>query len=184
MDVAQNAQKLNEKQRSSENYEHGAFSDGRKQLQLEAWIDFCAIGGLITNDAPEFEYDSRAGKDLLKNFSRMSVQQFAQQIGVPRRTLYSWKKIVPDFAMKVRKRREELWPVARETAIFNRLYLIGMSGSGQPSVTALTVLASHFSKLRLATQPHEVEAGENLTQLLLMARKKKIVEGEIADNDS
>lgn len=149
-----------------------------KLQQQAAWIDYCAIGGLITNDG--MDLDESDGK--IKEIRRITITQFSEMINVPRRTLHAWKTIIPDFGDRVRKRREELWPQARETAIFNRLYLIGMTGTGQSSVDALKVLAAHFSKLRLPTQPHEVEAGENLIELLNLGRKKNIVEGEIASD--
>ena len=121
-------------------------------LQQDWWIDYCALGGLITFDGFDFKEDEDGerildyqGKPQTEVMTKMTVTEFAERIGVSRKTLSNWRKTIPNFYARVYERRALLFG-ARESQLFNRLYLIAMSGNGQPSVDAARTLLGHFFK--------------------------------------
>lgn len=144
-------------------------------MRQEQWITFCALGGLIT-----MESDNKSQPQEIK---QMTITEFAKLLGVNRRTLYDWKKSIPSFAERVRARRYEIFSVSRETAAFNRLYLIGMTGKSQPAVDALKTLLGHFSRLDLPVQRQEIEAGENLLDMWARVEQRKAIEADAAEID-
>lgn len=147
----------------------------------DKWISYCAIGGIVTETGFENVFNDRAGREVPEIITKISVTEFAQKLGVDRATLYKWKNNIPDFGMKVRQRREEIFPVARETALFNQAYLIAMTGRGQAAASMITMLLGHGAKLQLPKQRTELEAGQNLMELMNIARKKQIIEGETVE---
>lgn len=82
-----------------------------KQAAFDAYLTFCALGGMMVSDTGEI--------------SGMTLDQFCEANGVNRTTCWRWKKETVGLADMIRKRRDELVPLARETAALNRLYLIG-----------------------------------------------------------
>ena len=131
-------------------YRNGAFED---------YVSFCAIGGLITSDEGRL--------------STMTTSQFCQQWGVDRKTTYRWRQ-TPGFADRVRARRDEIFPLARETACWNRLYLIGLQSKDlKAAVQALTLLLGHFGGLLLPARRNDATSssqGNSLAELLMKAR--------------
>jgi hypothetical protein len=145
--------------------------------QQEQWITFCALGGLVTTESDD--------PDQPVGLEQITITQFSQQLGVHRTTLYNWKNSIPNFGQRVRSRRAEVFSLSRESAAFNRLYLIGMNNKDmRAAVDALKTILGHFSKLELATQRHEVEAGQNLMDLVNAGRRKRVIEGESSGSDS
>lgn len=130
-------------------YKVGAF---------EEYISYCAIGGLITSD------DGRV--------SKMTITEFCAQFGVDRKTTWRWKQM-PGFGQRVRERREELFPMARETACWNQLYLITLQSKDlRAAVQAATILLGHFSNLQLPNRRQEQQAtGTSLAEILSRADK-------------
>jgi len=128
-------------------YKFGAF---------DQYVSFCALGGLITSDD---------GK-----ISSMTTLQFCQQFNVDRKTTYRWRQTT-GFAERVRVRREEIFPLARETACWNRLYLIGnQSNDLKAGVQALALLLGHFSGLMAPSRYNERIVNQNqgsLSDLLM-----------------
>jgi hypothetical protein len=136
-------------------YKFGAF---------DQYVSFCALGGLITSDDGEL--------------SKMTVSQFCQQWGIDRKTTYRWRQTL-GFGDRIRARREELFPLARETACWNRLYLIALqSNDYKAAVQACIILLGHFSGLMLPArrQPQPANQGNSWTELLLKAREKGVID--------
>lgn len=129
-------------------YKVGAFDE---------YISFCASGGLVTTDD---------GK-----ISKMTALQFCQQWNIDRKTTYRWRRS-PNFDRRVRQRREELFPLARETACWNRLYIIGMTGTGQPAVDAIKTILGHFGGLELPIKREHGSATTSLAELLYLANQE------------
>lgn len=155
------------------------------KLQQELWIDYCAIGGIITEAGFEYKRNEYTGKDVPEIMKRMSVKEFSEKVHVPRSTLYNWNKTIPNFAQRVRERREEIWPLARETALFNRAYSIAMgSNDMRASVDAIRLLTGHFSKLRLPTQTQEIEFKGQSWAALAARKRAEALEGEVIDEPS
>jgi hypothetical protein len=133
--------------------------------QQEMYISYCAMGGVMTSD------DGKV--------TTMPAIKFADQIGVHRNTLRNWKESIPNFAERVRDRRMQLFSLSRESAVYNRLYVIGMTGTDAPAVKALEILAGHFGKLEKPTQRADVKVSGSLAEMLSNAQK--IIEGEVVD---
>lgn len=169
----------------------GTKTDAQKliSLQQDWWISYCALGGLITLDGFDYKLDAEGqqitdyqGKPQTEVMQKITVTEFAKQIGVDRSTLSRWRHTIPNFQAKVYERRAQLFG-ARESQLFNRLYLIAMSGNGQPSVQAATTLLGHFSKLVLPVQRQEVKhEGESWASL--MEKKRHAIEAEVVHDGS
>lgn len=132
-------------------YKHGTFDE---------YLSFCAVGGLITTDDGQV--------------SRMTEQEFCRQYSINRKTAYRWRQ-APGFADRVRTRRDELFPLARETACWNRLYLIGLQSKDlKAAVQALTLILGHFGGLRLPSQDNTKSRRlpGSLAELLSAAEKQ------------
>lgn len=133
---------------------------------FDQFVSYCALGGLITSDE---------GK-----ISKMSVSQFCEQYGVDRRTTYRWRQ-TPGFDDKVRARREELFPLARETAAWNQLFLLGLqTDDKRAAVEALKLFLGHFGGLHLPAKRQPITyQPNNLAEMLMMAEKEVVTEGEV-----
>ena len=139
-----------------------AYIPSLLKIQQQLYIDYCALGGLITDEEG--------------NFKKMSAEQLAEDIGVPnRRTFYTWQKQIPDFWGLVRTRRKQLSRGARATKVYNGLYLRACKGDP----TAVRLWADIFDDYQPPSQKHEVLIG-GLADLAILAEKKQIVEGETA----
>ena len=138
------------------------------KAQQEQYISYVAMGGVITSD------------DGL--VTTMSQTKFADSIGVHRNTLLNWKRSIPNFGLRVREKREQLFSISRETAAWNRLYIIGMTGTGQPAVDALKTLLGHFGELKLPVQRQDVKIQNSLAEMLSNAQK--VIEGEVVQTDA
>jgi hypothetical protein len=132
--------------------------------------------------------------DETGNLSAMSLTEFRANYSVDQKTIWRWNNYTPDLAMKIRERRDEIVPLARETAAFNRLFLIGMSSLGtktlhrdqKSAVEALKTYVGHYSNLQLPAQRQVHEIGGGLADLLQAGRtlhdqKPEVIEGEVAD---
>lgn len=63
--------------------------------QQQSWIDYKAISGIVYNRDTE-------------GMRKMTVAEFARQVGVSRETLYEWRNQIPNFWERVAERRKEL----------------------------------------------------------------------------
>jgi hypothetical protein len=146
-----------------------------KSAQFDAYLTFRALGGMITSDTGAFK--------------SMTQTEFCDTYNISEMTLWRWQRQTPNFAQLVRQRRDEVVPLARETAAFNRLYLIGMGSLGdhaahrdqRAAVDALKTYVGHYSELRLPTQRQEIEIHGSAAELLKAAHADGIIEGELAD---
>lgn len=133
----------------------------------EQFVTYCALGGLIADDN---------GK-----LNKMTQDQFCQAFGVNPATCWRWKK-EPNFAMKVRTRREEVVPLARESIAFNQLFMLGMQTQDKrAAVDALKTYLGHFNNLQLPVQRQDIKVQGGLMEVLQAAEADGIIEGEIVD---
>jgi len=137
------------------------------KVQLEEWITFTAIGGLVT------EADG--------NLDPMTVSKFAELIKVPRRTLYNWRRDVPDFWQRVEIRRREMMSKDRITKVWNGVYLRAAKGDAAQA----TMILSHFSDYKPPAQAHEIEL-KGMGDVIANTRKKMqaagmLIEGEVTN---
>jgi hypothetical protein len=150
-------------------YKTGAF---------DAYVTFCALAGMMVDDTG--------------NLSYMSVPDFCERYRVNRHTLYRWKNNTPNFAMQVRLRRDEVFPLARESAAFNRLFLIGMTSLGRNSlhndqraaVDALKTALGHGGNLQMPVQRQDIKIQGGLMEVLEAAAADGILEGEVVGTNN
>jgi hypothetical protein len=133
------------------------------KINQQKWIDFCGVGGLIT--------------DSDGTLKPMTISAFASALGVSRQTLYDWKKSIPQFNEKVRQSRIRLGGETRLQKVYNGLYL--KASAGVPE--AVKLYLQIFDGWQPPSQKHEVKVG-GLGDLVNQARQKNIIEGEVVDN--
>lgn len=128
------------------------------------WIDYCALGGMMTNDEGAI--------------TNMTITQFADKMSVSRTTLNNWKKAIPGFWDLVRQRRIELSKNSRASKVYNGLFL--KASLGEPA--AVKLWAELFDGYQPPAQKHEVKIG-GLMDLVNMARKNGVIEGEVVNGN-
>jgi hypothetical protein len=139
-----------------------------KQISFkkDQWIDFNALSGWITEGGA---------------IRSMTIEEFANTIGVEKRTLYRWRTSIPDFWERVNARRKVLGSETRLQRVWSALY--AKAASGNPQAAAL-YLANHDPDFKMPTQKVENDVGQNLLALVNSARKKKVIEGEILEPEN
>lgn len=135
------------------------------------WVDFCALQGLITGDDGEF--------------SKMTIRECAEQLGITRQTLYDWKRSIPNFDALVADRCSELWSGARTVKVVNALFL---NATSKMSVQAQALWLANQKRIpfRMPTQPIKHDVAGGLADLLNIARERQlesenVIEGEIVE---
>lgn len=128
------------------------------KIDQQKWIDFCAIGGLLTMDDGSLQ--------------PMTIKDFAINLGVSRQTLYDWKRIIPSFNERVRQRRQELGSGARLQKVYNGLFL--KASGGDPS--AVKLYLQIFDGWKPPSQEHDVKVSTGLADLV--AQKKLEIDRE------
>jgi hypothetical protein len=128
-----------------------------KQLQDE-YISYCAVGGLLT------------GED--GTIKKVNISQFAEMIGVDRKTLNNWKRSIPNFWDEVDKKRRKLFSGPRMSVIWNGLFLRAAKGDAEQA----KIILGWFADWQPPAQKHEVDVGGGLADLLQMVRKRKQIE--------
>jgi hypothetical protein len=139
-------------------------ADKLLKYQQEVWIDYNAVGGLITDD--DF------------NLKPLKVGELADQLGIHRNTLSRWSRDIPNFWERVKARRMELGGQKRLQKVLNGLYMRAARGDAEQVKIYLGV----FDSWQPPAQKHEVTVG-GLGDLVNMARKKQIIEGEVVDGN-
>lgn len=138
-----------------------------KAGQLDAYVTYCALGGLITED------DGAV--------SRMSIDEFCQHYGVTRMTLNRWKKQIPDWPLRVAARRDEIMPLARVTAVWNSVYsLARQTKDRRAAVNAAKLFLGH-NGLQLPVQRQDIKVQGGLMEILEAAERDGIIEGEVIE---
>lgn len=133
---------------------------------FDEFITYSALGGLIISDNGTIE--------------RMPIYQFCARVNVDQKTTWRWKHS-EGFAAKVRARREEIMPLARESMMWNRLFSLAMqNGDKRAAVDATKTWLGHFGELKLPTVKQEVKVELNTWADLVQA-KHDVIEGEVVD---
>jgi hypothetical protein len=135
------------------------------KLKQEEYISYCAVGGLIT------EVDG--------TLKKMSLEQFSEQLKVDRKTLYNWKKTIPNFWTRVEKRRGEIFTQSRISVVWNGLMLRAAKGDAEQA----KIILGHYANWQPPTQKQEIRIG-GLGDLVNAARRKKIIEGDTTDGNN
>jgi hypothetical protein len=132
--------------------------DGRLQI----YVDFCAVGGLIIDEAGEAEL-SRP----------MKVTELAEKLGVNRATIWRWQKL-PGFWDLVDKRSKIIFTEKRKYLVWRGLLAKAIKGD----VPAATMVLSHYTDYKPPAQKVEatleVKGLGDLVQAALMAKRKVI----------
>lgn len=144
-----------------------------KDVTFDDYITWRALGGLLlVEDDPQTPNKIRM----------MPLEEFCTTFKVSRQTIWRWKSQTPDLAALIEKRRAEIMPLARVSAVWNQLFLTAMQTKDRRAAhDAQKTFLGHFGGLQLPTQRTEVDAGQNLLDLVNAARKKNIIEGEPVD---
>lgn len=144
---------------------HKNITELKEPAAFDAYLTFCALGGLTTNETGDVK--------------QMKLYEFLKKYNISNTTTWRWKRR-PDFGLLVRQRREEIFPVAREAALFNRLFLIATgSKDHKAAVDAIKTALGHFSDLKLPTQKVEAEIKFNAADMLIKAKADGIIEAEV-----
>lgn len=147
--------------------------------QQQAWIDYNALGGLVT-DIMEERRDKDGNVSTLR---KMPIYEFAEAINVSRETLRAWRNSIPDFWGKVNARRAELSGNGRLQRMHEVWYLSALKPGKEGYRDRQLWLANFDPNFRMPTEKVEVEAGNSWTALLENKRKQvdNIQEGEVID---
>jgi len=134
----------------------------------DEFLTYSALGGLIIDADTE-------------KIRKMPIYEFCKRVGVDQSTTYRWKH-APGFGMKVRERRNEIMPLARESMVFNQLFILSMQTQDKrAAVDAIKTWLGHFSELQLPVQRQDVEIHGSAEELLKAARDDGILEGEVIE---
>ncbi|HVB24104.1 MAG TPA: hypothetical protein VNG51_19355 [Ktedonobacteraceae bacterium] len=145
----------------------------RHAFAYDEYLTFSALGGMLVSDTG--------------TVSSMTTKQFCEKYNVNEATTWRWRR-EHGFAEKVRARRDEVVPLARETAAWNRLYLIGVSSLGpnaphhdqRAAVDALKTYLGHHG-LRTPVQRQDIKVQGGLMDVLAAAERDGILEGEVVE---
>lgn len=136
--------------------------------QMEAWIDYNALSGIVTDNMEE----GNGG-----GMRKMSISEFAQIVGVHRDTLRNWRTYIPNFWDRVNERRRELAPHARLQLVHQRWYIKAVAMDDWRITEAW--LRNHDPDYKESKQKVEHELGN--TWAALLRGKQDVLEGEIVD---
>jgi hypothetical protein len=141
--------------------------------QMQAWIDYNAVSGIITDNLDESQ-----------TIRKMSISEFANTIGVHRDTLRNWRTYIPNFWDRVNERRKELAPRGRLQYIHEKWYIEAAKMEDWRITEAW--LRNHDPDYKEARQKVEHELGDGLADALNIARERRmksqtVVEGEVVD---
>lgn len=130
-------------------------------LQRQQWVDFNVLQGVIVQSDGEMQ--------------KVSISDFAQQLGVDRVTLYRWTKSIPRFWDLVNERRKEMFDGARTAKVWNALFISATVKLNPQSIAMW--LANSGTDFRMPSQPVEHEVGGGLADLMQKMRQRQLGEG-------
>jgi hypothetical protein len=143
--------------------------------QQQAFVDYLAIGGLVTVESNE--------KLQAQDIHQMTITEFCEAIGISRDTFYRWKKTIPNLVDRIRTRRHETFGLNRETALYNRAYLIAMTSRDHKAAgEMIKLLSGHFGQLELPVQRQIIKQEGESWAALVEKKKQAIIEGEIVND--
>jgi len=154
MSGLQNVTNTNEN-KSSEAGQSVTLSNHLEDQRKDYYITYVAAHGLSV------EEDG--------TYTKITAQEFADKIGVSRKTLYQWQKDIPSFWDLVKIRRKEIFTQNRENAIWRGLTLRALKGDYKQA----EMILSHFGDYTPPAQRHEVKVS-GLGELYNMARQKRL----------
>lgn len=140
-------------------------------LAFDAYITFKALGGLLVDDDGVI--------------TKMTQEDFCEKYGVNVSTVWRWRQNMPNLGELIRERREAIAPLARESAAWNQLFLLGMQKQDKrAAVDALKTYLGHFAGLRLPSQAVKHDATDALAEALGRVHQRRQqdaepIEGEI-----
>lgn len=138
-----------------------------KSAQLDKYLTYCALSGHIT--------------DEIGSVHAMGVGDFCRAFNISSSSISRWRQM-PDFGQRVTDRRLEIVPYARESAAWNRLYMLGIASKDhKAAVEALKLFLGHFSDLQLPVQRQDIKVEGGWAEILMSAKREGIIEGEIVD---
>jgi|SRR5665213_25113 len=148
----------------------------RKLDAFEGYITWRALGGLIIDEEYKGTDERGNPKTFTNHVRQMTLGEFCEAFNVDRATTWRWRTNTPNLAELVEKRRNEIIPVARVSAAWNQLFLLGMqSGDKRAAVDALKTFLGHYGNLQLPVQ-REIVKHEGESWASLVAAKRKQVE--------
>lgn len=139
----------------------------------QSWVDYNVVQGLITEADGEMH--------------KMTVGEFARQVGYSRQTCYEWSKAIPNFWDLVAERRKLLFAGARTAKVWNSVFL---AATVKLNTTAQQMwLANADPSFKMPNAKLEVDIGGGLADVVNRARaieeanKKQnvVIEGEVVD---
>lgn len=144
-----------------------------KKAAFDDYITFCALGGMMVTDTG--------------GIRAMPLYEFCDKWDIDEETTRRWKRGTSNFADLVRQRREEVVPLARETAAWNRLFMIGYSSIGdkrqhndqRAAVDALKTYLGHYGKMQLPVQRQDVKVTGGFLDMMTAAASAGVIEGAI-----
>jgi hypothetical protein len=174
MEPTQNSTEISE---ITEAVDHEIAANAPLTLQQQTWVDFNAVGGLITEEDGSIRLsNTRKSKDGVAK--KYNVEDLAYDLGVSRDTLYYWSRNIADFQERVDRRRKELYSSTRVTQVWNGLYLKARSGNAR----AADIFLRNFDDNYISpTKTVQHEAGNSWAKLLAKKRDRKIIETQEAE---
>lgn len=143
--------------------------------QQQAWIDYTAMSGLITDLMSE----TRDKDGNIVTLRKMSITEFAKLLGVHRDTLRNWRESIPDFWKRVNDRRAELSTESRLAKMHEVWYTSALRSGKDGFKDRQLWLANFDPKFKMPAQKIEHEAGNSWAALL--RKKVKVIEGEVVN---
>lgn len=140
--------------------------------QQQAWIDYRALNGLI------FDAEQEASDGDFK-MRKMPVGEFADKLGVSRRTLYDWQNSIPEFWVKVNARRAELAPQSRLAKLQEVWYLKALAMNDWRITDAW--LRNFDPNYREPKQKVEHDIGSGMADLINAKRQQQIQQRNVID---
>lgn len=142
--------------------------------QQQLWIDYNALGGLLTDITGTGKLD-RDGNEM--TIRKMPITEFADKIGITRETLRRWRSDIPDFWDRVEKRRQEIAPQSRVQAFHEKWYVAALTMKNWQVSEAWAInFVPNYKAPRVKV---EHEMGDSWAALA--QAKKPVIEGEVVD---
>lgn len=147
------------------------------------YIDYTALGGLITNEAGELGTIGEDGE--FHTGRKANMKDFAQYLGTTRQTLWNWQKSIPGFWDRVAARRKEMGGHYRLQKVWNGVYM--KAAAGNPQAAALYLANFGGPDFHMPMQKVEHNLGGGMADLLNQARERERIQnnqpidGEVID---
>jgi hypothetical protein len=144
--------------------QENAISKKEITPQQDEYIAYCAVGGIMPKE------DGFGTK--------MSIEEFASQLGVNASTLWRWRSTIPDFWDKVSEKRREISGKSRLTAVWNGIAMKAAAGNAEAAKLYLKNFDPNYID---PSQKVEHELGTGFADLIASHRNRQIRERAIID---